>query len=298
MKRFAVYTACIGGYDEICHSKVISDQFDYYLFTDQKRDDKDGVWNVVAAPEKNGLSPILLARYIKTHPHELLPKYDAWLWVDLNLVFVDTFFYDRFHEWYDGVNLLAANPHPATDDVYEHIYEMCCFGFENDITCLKVMRFLQEQDYPSHNGLNETGVLFRKNKPEMVSFDEQWWDCITTLSKRDQFTFNYLLCKNRFRCEYILPQDEPASVSSHLKYGSHTSQVKRKMVQMDYEERIRQKVRKRYPEIYPPFVEQYKRMSTHANYQLRLKVWGWYRYYPPKLYNVIKRKINKLFSNE
>ena len=306
MKRFAIYTACIGEYDETHQPKAIGDQFDYFLFTDQLDnnqlvDDKDRVWKVVRIQVKDGLSPILMARYIKTHPHELLPQYDAWIWVDLNLIFVDSFFYNRFDEWYNGPNLLAVNPHSSTDDVYEHIYEMCCFGFENDITCLKTMRFLQKLNYPAHNGLSETGVLFRKNKPEIVSFNEQWWDCILNLSKRDQFTFNYLLYKNRILWEYILPLDEPAIVSSHLIYGNHTSKSKRKMVQMSFDENIRHKIRVRHPAIYVPFVEQYKRMSTHDDYQRRLKLWGWYRYSlfllsPLFTYNLIKRKVKKLFS--
>ena len=84
MKRFAIYTACIGGYDEINQPAVIGDQFDYFLFTDQldnnrQVDDKDGVWKVVRIKVREGLSPILMARYIKTHPHELLPQYDAWI---------------------------------------------------------------------------------------------------------------------------------------------------------------------------------------------------------------------------
>ena len=306
MKRFAIYTACIGGYDEINQPEVIGDQFDYFLFTDQLNDnqhadDKDRVWKVVRIKVKDDLSPILMARYIKTHPHVLLPQYEAWMWVDLNLTFVDSYFYNRFDEWYKGHNLLAANPHPATDDVYEHIYEMCCFGFENDVICLKVMRFLQEQNYTAHYGLSETGVLFKKNEPEIVSFDEQWWDCILNLSKRDQFTFNYLLYKNRILWEYILPIDEPARVSPHLIYGNHTSNAKRKMVKMSFDENIRHKVRMRHPAIYIPFVEQYKRMSTHADYQRRIKVWGWYRYFllllfPPYTYNLVKRKMKKLFS--
>ena len=191
MKRFAIYTACIGGYDEINQPKVLGDQFDYFLFTDQLDDNwqvnkEEGVWKVVRVKLKDDLSPILMAIYIKTHPHELLPQYDAWMWVDLNLTFVDSYFYNRFDEWYNGPNQLAVNPHPTTDDVYEHIYEMCCFGFENDVTCLKVMRFLQEQNYPAHNGLSETGILFRKNEPKIVSFNEQWWERILNISKRDQ----------------------------------------------------------------------------------------------------------------
>ena len=70
---------------------------------------------------------------------------------------------------------------------------------------------------------------------------------------------------------------------------------------MSFDENIRHKIRVRHPAIYVPFVEQYKRMSTHDDYQRRLKLWGWYRYSlfllsPLFTYNLIKRKVKKLFS--
>lgn len=302
MKKFAIYTACIGGYDDIAQPPVVSDQFDYFVFSDHSQDERCGIWKIISAPIKDNMSPIFWARYIKTHPHELLPQYDAWIWVDTNLLFADNFIYNKFADWYNGSALVAACPHPATDDVYEHIYEMCCFGFEKDIVCLQAMKYLQEHNYPAHHGLCETGILFRKNISCVTTFDERWWWHIQNLSKRDQFSFNYVLYVQQIQWESILPQNEPIRQSPHIIYNYHANIAsKRKVVKLTQEENIRHYVRKQHPAIYVPFVEKYKKISLHNNYPLRLRIWGWYMFplyvlNPLYTYRLIKRKITKFHT--
>lgn len=296
-----IYTASTGGYDDIVQPLYVCNQFDYILFSDCAKSDKWGVWNVVA-PKIDGLSPILLARYIKTHPHELLPQYDAWIWVDSNITFSDSFICYRFKNWYNSPAIIAACPHPATDDVYEHIYEMCCRGVEHDMACLRAMRYLYDNKYPEHYGLSETGILFRKNVPQIATFDEKWWWHIQHISRRDQFSFNYVLYRMHIAWETILPKDEPIAKSSHVIYGSHSSIAgKRKEVNVNFGEWCRQYVRHQHPAIYMPFVEQHKKMSRQENYALSLKLWGWCMFplhllYIPYTYRSVMRKIAKLRS--
>ena len=118
MNKFAIYTACIGGYDDIAQPPVVHDQFDYFVFSDHPKSERYGIWKTIQAPAKDNMSPILLARYIKTHPHELLPLYDAWIWTDTNLLFADDFIYNKFEEWYHSSALIAACP-------YMNIYTKC-----------------------------------------------------------------------------------------------------------------------------------------------------------------------------
>lgn len=299
MKKYAIYSACIGRYDNIAQPPVIDERFDYIVFCDQVPEKQSGIWRIVQTPEMNDLSPIYMARYIKTHPHELLPQYDAWIWIDTNLAFADNYFFEVFDKWYASSNVVAANPHPATDDVYEHIYEMCCWGFEHDETCLKTMRYLQEQHYPAHNGLCETGILFRKNTLQLKQFDERWWWHILNLSKRDQFSFNYVLTELEVPWENILPADEPIRKTKHVVYTYHADGAsKRKLIQFNREEKIRDYIRRQHPSIYLPFVKQYMRMSLHDNYSKRLRMWGWMMFplhvlNPIYTYRLIQRKLTK-----
>ena len=61
MKKFAIYTACIGGYDDIAQPPVVSDQFDYFVFSDHPQDERCGIWKIISTPIKNNMSPIFLA---------------------------------------------------------------------------------------------------------------------------------------------------------------------------------------------------------------------------------------------
>lgn len=46
MKRFAVFTACIGNYDSILLPEVVDNRFDYILFTNEVKEKQIGVWQV------------------------------------------------------------------------------------------------------------------------------------------------------------------------------------------------------------------------------------------------------------
>ncbi|MBR5328436.1 MAG: hypothetical protein IKV31_07870 [Paludibacteraceae bacterium] len=43
-KKYAIYTAMVGGYDEIMQPTVIDDRFDYILFSNDIKEDRVGVW--------------------------------------------------------------------------------------------------------------------------------------------------------------------------------------------------------------------------------------------------------------
>ena len=53
MKKIAIYTAVIGGYDDIRQPKVVDERFDYYLFTDHIETDFIGVWRLMSIPYSN-----------------------------------------------------------------------------------------------------------------------------------------------------------------------------------------------------------------------------------------------------
>lgn len=69
MNKFVIYTAIIGNYDEILQPQVIDDRFDYVLFSNENR---VGVWQVRPIAYVNDIQT-KIARYVKTHPEELLP---------------------------------------------------------------------------------------------------------------------------------------------------------------------------------------------------------------------------------
>lgn len=85
-KRIAVYTAIAGSYDSIKLPERMDPRFDYILFTD-KPAPSTGVWEIrpITYFQKD---PTRAARFVKTHPHLLLPGFDIAVWIDSNIMII------------------------------------------------------------------------------------------------------------------------------------------------------------------------------------------------------------------
>ena len=68
-RRIVFYTAVFGDYDNLLLPEQIDPSVDYVCFTDRPRNDY-GVWQMRSAPYYHP-DPTRIARYVKTHPHEL-----------------------------------------------------------------------------------------------------------------------------------------------------------------------------------------------------------------------------------
>ena len=106
-KRYVIYTALIGGYDAIQQPLVVDNRFDYVLFTDVVRESKIGVWQIRKVDYTNA-NMIRIARYVKTHPMELLPDYDCSVWMDANLQITSSYIYEKAIELYNSEALIAS----------------------------------------------------------------------------------------------------------------------------------------------------------------------------------------------
>ena len=212
-KQFAIYTACIGAYDNICQPKYIDDRFDYILFTDEPKEKHIGVWEVRKVDYSNS-DKTRIARYVKTHPHTLLPQYDATVWLDANLEITSPFIYERSIELCESKTQLASIKHPTRDCIYDEAYWV--YGLDSEIKIFEWCHFLRNIGYPRHNGLYETNVLFRINNENVADLNEQWWKAILEHSRRDQLSLNYLLWNSAIRQDYILPIGEHAVNSTHI----------------------------------------------------------------------------------
>ena len=94
MKRYVIYSALVGNYDEILQPLVEDERFDFVLFTDIITKDRVGVWQVRPIEYHND-DNTRICRYVKTHPEILLPDYAVSVWIDSNIQIIDGFIYDR-----------------------------------------------------------------------------------------------------------------------------------------------------------------------------------------------------------
>ena len=202
--KYVIYTAMVGGYDEIMQPKVVDDRFDYILFSNDIQEKQIGVWLVRPIPYHNE-DNTRICRYVKTHPEELLPGYEFSVWMDSNIQIASSYVYDHAIKLYQRGTLFSSMCHPVRDCIYDEAFEVMFLRFEQEQTVVEWCRRLRKENYPEHNGLHETNVMFRKHNTSFVrETNVMWWDCIEKYSKRDQLSFNYVLWKLGIECDCFL----------------------------------------------------------------------------------------------
>lgn len=216
MNKFVVYTAIVGNYDEINQPKLVDDRFDYVLFSNDISQERVGVWQVRNIPYFNE-DKTRIARWVKTHPEELLKDYDASLWMDGSLIVRTKYVYDRFVELYSSNVYVSSMWHDQRDCVYDEAVEVVILGLEHEKVVIDWLRRLKKDKYPEHNGLFETCVLYRRHlNYRIIELDNLWWKCINSFSRRDQLSFNYSLWKKGIECPFFFLPKENARNSIHI----------------------------------------------------------------------------------
>lgn len=222
-KRFAIYTAIVGLYDEITQPKVIDSRFDYIIFSDCISEPYIGVWKVKHIEYQN-TDCIKKARWVKTHPDTLLPEYDCSIWMDANMDIQTSYIYDKVEDLYRNNVPLASVKHPTRQCIYSELISVMELGYENEDTVIRWGNKLFKEHFPQDIGLFETGLFYRIHHNDKVAlFNQLWWECIEKYSKRDQLSCNYALWKLGLPSAFILPEGESTSNSVDVCRREHTS---------------------------------------------------------------------------
>lgn len=214
--KVVVYTAIIGGYDNLHEPLITPDGVDFICFTD--RELKSDVWEVrkVLPLYKDNTRT---ARKYKILPHRFLPEYDISIWVDGNMLVGGDV--NKYIE-YLGKSKMATFDHMQCYDKRDCVYEEANAIFrlgqepgkkykDNPQTILDQMNRYLKEGYPAHNKLAFTCSVIRKhNEQEVIKVMEDWWTELKYGSKRDQLSINYVCWKNNFNLGY-LPGDGRAN---------------------------------------------------------------------------------------
>lgn len=225
MKRFAVFSAIIGKYDEILQPSVVDDRFDYLLFSDGLPVGKQGVWQVRRIDYSNSIKT-KVARYVKTHPEALLPEYEASLWLDANIRITGKEIYDRFVWLFENNTLVASVKHLAYDCVYNELFSVLDFRYESEEVAVKWGHELRKRGYPRHAGLFETGLMYRRHSnPGVKELDAIWWNYIEAYSRRDQLSFTVSLREENLSCGFFLSEGKTVRDSEGLAFIKHKDET-------------------------------------------------------------------------
>ena len=121
MKRYVIYSAIVGGYDEILQPLVVDERFDYVLFSNDIKDSQVGVWQIRPIIYSNP-DNTRICRYVKTHPEELLKEYEVSVWTDSNVQILSSYVYERIVELEKQDVAVSSMWHPARKCIYEEAF--------------------------------------------------------------------------------------------------------------------------------------------------------------------------------
>lgn len=225
MRKYVIYTALLGDYDQINQPAVVDERFDYILFTDRKIGGSCGVWKVRWV-DKVSDDLTKCARWVKTHPELLLKDYDCSLWIDASIQIMDAYIYDKIIDLHNKSAKISSVIHPERDCVYDEICTVIEFGVESERKALRWGHFLRREGFERNYGLHETGLLFRMHSDGGVKlFDSLWWECIDSNSSRDQLSFDYCLWKCNIICENIMPRGCSVRNTEHFSLKRHKNEM-------------------------------------------------------------------------
>ena len=220
--RVAVYTAIAGGYDVPLVHETLDPEIDYYLFTDQPVPDM-GFWRVRSIDYYHP-DPVRRARYVKTHPHVLLPEYDLAIWVDSNVLIRGDLLAILRQGTCGSEACIFGIEHPHRQCMYEEARILIEMGKDSAKTIERQIQTYRDAGFPENLGLVETNLLAADlRNPATADLFRTWWGELVKFSRRDQLSINYALWSRGHRFSSLL--HEGHSLRSHpaFAYFAHGS---------------------------------------------------------------------------
>ena len=225
MNNKVIYTANIGGYDEVIEPDYIPDGWDLICFTD--KDLKSENWKI------HKVLPLYeddtrTARKYKLLPHRWFPNYEYSLWIDSNIKIISDI--NDLLKILDNCNYATydhlQNQLDPRSCIYQEGNAILQLGqqsgkFKDDPNLIKKQldRYVQE-GYPQNNGLVvQMQVLRRHNEKDVVRAMEQHWIELKHNSKREQLSFNYIAWKEKLKFNYIQGDSRNNKYFTHM--GRH-----------------------------------------------------------------------------
>jgi len=194
-KKYVVYTAIFGNYDELKIPEVLNSEYDYVCFTDQIIPDHP-VWKFRHATYFNS-DPTRMARYYKLHPHFYLKEYEVAIWVDANILIRADIQY-LVDEYLKQSNPLGIFSHYQRKCTYEEADACIQAGKDKAGIINDQIDKYSQLKLPAQIGLPETNVLIsRPSDNQVANIYTLWWREIDNGSRRDQLSVMYALWLNK-----------------------------------------------------------------------------------------------------
>jgi hypothetical protein len=218
--KIAIVTAIVGGYDALTLPSPLNAAYDYIVFSDGPVPDT-GIYDIRPIQYRNA-DPTRVARWVKTHAHELLADYDVVVWVDANIAIVDDIG-PMLEAFLASGAPVGAVPHPYRKNAYEE-FDACIELLRDDVEVIEEQRRVYVDSGFDGEAIFETGLLTMSLHHEALTpFLQSWWAQIERFSRRDQLSVGWALREAGTNMHLLM--QFPANVRYHSSfcYVPHSS---------------------------------------------------------------------------
>ncbi|HSX27604.1 MAG TPA: glycosyltransferase [Patescibacteria group bacterium] len=226
-RKIAVYTAVSGGYDVLKLPERLNPNIDYILFTDIPTSGS-GIYKIKPLPYFDS-DRVRRARFVKTHPHQLLPEYDIAIWIDANILITGNIepLIERF---LSSGKAIAAVPHPLRKSVFEEVEACLKYGKDGQYDIGRHAEHLKQVHYDCSDLIESNIMMFDLNNKKLADFFATWWSEIDAYSRRDQLSLNYSLDKNNIEWHRLMERPQDARNHPDFALVPHQSEYKSALV--------------------------------------------------------------------
>lgn len=196
--RNVLFTAIIGGYDNLNPAPGLVSGWDYICFTDNNNLILNNRGWQIRMIEKSDTDR-RTARRLKILWFEYLKNYKTSIWIDgnLQLKITPNILLQKYGDYFTTIK------HRKRDCIYNEANAVIRYRKGNPEIIKKQVDRYRNEGYPRHNGLAATRFMIRQNNIELNYLMRQWWNQIELGSFRDQLSFNYVCWREGINPQYI-----------------------------------------------------------------------------------------------
>lgn len=219
--KVALVTAVYGDYD-LPKTLPHGLRADAFLYTDNP-----GVaalahaagWNPIIDPLYHVATPMLRAKYWKTHPLEAAYGYDASVWIDGSMTITVPDFIEKCVAAL-GIDDVAMTPHPVRDCIYPEATVTRALARYADCDPIAQVNFYRDViGHPAGWGLMASGASTRRHNDAVRSWGQFWWDDCVNWTYQDQLSLpvitRLMTLEGKLRWNTNMPWAQWWGISNH-----------------------------------------------------------------------------------
>ena len=196
MPRTAIVSAIYGRYDT---PKKLPDDLKVpaYLWTDDEeigREASDLGWIAVLDEKPSGddLSPMLKAKFVKTHMHMHSGRnQDILIWLDGSMTITDPAYVDEIISQFGMTGFdfdVLFTPHPVRTCIYPEATVTRALARYGDVDPIAQVEYYRSIGHPSNWGLFASGCFAVRNNALTQEWGGHWWNECHSRTYQDQLS--------------------------------------------------------------------------------------------------------------